>query len=86
MEIVKMEIEMPKEMAALSGAVAKIAVAVKLALADGWQPGTDIPAITLAALAELPAAIAGLGGLPAEIKADKGKLVVACALIADSLL
>lgn len=86
MDTVKVEIELPKEMAAIKEAIGKMVGAVKTSLADGWQPGTDLPAILIAGMAELPAAIAGLSSLPAEFKADKGKAVVVAALILDQYL
>lgn len=86
MALVKKEIEIPKEAAELAEAIAQAVKAVKDALADGWQVGTDLPALAVQLMAILPPAIAGIDQLPAEFKADKGKMVLAVALAVDSVL
>ncbi len=49
----------------------KFIAAVKLALADGWQPGIDIPLIITAAIADLSPIIGQIGQLPEDFSADK---------------
>lgn len=86
MATVKKEIELPKEASELADAIAGVFKAVKAASADGWQTGTDLPAVAVAAMALLPAAIAGLDQLGAEFKADKGKIILALAVSLDEVL
>jgi len=70
MEKMKLEVEVPKEMHELMVGLAKIVKASKLALKDGFQPGQDLPAVLVAAVAELPAMVGGLDKLPEEAKED----------------
>ncbi len=86
MATVKKEIELPKEASELADAIAGVFKAVKAAAADGWQTGTDLPAVAVAAMALLPAAISGLDQLGAEFKADKGKIILALAVSLDEVL
>ena len=86
MATVKKEIELPKETAELADAVGGVVKAVKAALADGWQMGTDLPAIAVAAVGLLGPAISGIEKLPEEFKADKGKMILALAVALDEVL
>jgi len=52
----------------------------KKALADGWQPGTDMPAILVGSIGSLTTAIAGANGIVDEgkeepVKATMGALI-----------
>lgn len=78
MEKVKVELEVTKEMHELMQGVVKIVAAAKLAFKDGFQAGQDVPAILIAAVAELPAMVGGLTELPAEAKEETGAFVAAC--------
>ena len=66
----KKEIEVSKEADELMTGLAKLVTVIKASLADGFQIGSDMPAIVLAAVAELPVAIMGLDQLPAEVTAE----------------
>lgn len=51
--------------------LAKIAKACKEALADGFQPGSDLPVIVMEAVKELPAVIAALPAIAPDLAEDK---------------
>ena len=70
MEKVVISVEVPKEMQEAAQAVVNMAAAAKLALADGFQPGQDIPALVSAAMANLMSAMDGMAKIPDEAKAD----------------
>jgi len=80
MELVKLEVEVSKEAHELGLALAKLTVAVKEALKDGFQVGQDVPAIVMTAFAELPKAIEGLDKLDDEAKASPKAFALALAL------
>lgn len=63
----------------------EIVKAVKLALADGWQPGTDVPAVILAVLAKAPQAIAGLDQLEGELAEKRGAVMQAVGIAVGDL-
>lgn len=54
--------------------VVDFVAAVQKALADGWQPGQDLPAILTAAVAELAPALGELGAIVDEVKDQKAAL------------
>jgi hypothetical protein len=85
METVSVQVELPKETHELVQAIAKVVEACKKALADGAQP-TDLVTVVPVAVKELGEAIKGAEMVPAEAKADPGKVVVALALALDQLL
>lgn len=62
--------EVTKEAYELGQGLLGMVEAVKTALADGWQTGTDLPAILTASFANLVPAIQGCDQLPAEAKED----------------
>lgn len=74
METVKREIECAKETVELGEGLSEFIVAMKTALADGWQTGEDLPAIITAAMAHLAPAIQGAEKIGAETK-DLDKFV-----------
>ena len=74
---VKVEVEVSKEAHELMVGLAAVVAAVKLSLADGFQPGSDLPAIVLSAVASLPVAIAGIEQLPAEVTTESPEFVKA---------
>jgi hypothetical protein len=51
--------------------LAKIVAAVKQAMKDGFQPGQDLPAIVVAAVAELPGVVQNAQAVPADLAEDK---------------
>lgn len=52
-------------------ALVKLAAVTKQALADGLQPTADLPVIVIEALKDLPAAMAEMPNLQADIAEDK---------------
>lgn len=75
MALVSKTIEVPKETDEIFQAVVGIVKATKKALADGFQPGADIPAIVAEAWADLPVAIQGIDQVPGELAASKAALI-----------
>lgn len=75
METVKVELVCSKETYELGKGMADFVAAVKTALADGWQLGTDIPVVVSAALATLVPAIDGVTKVKDELAADKKAFV-----------
>jgi len=71
-------VEMSKEMNELLVGVADVVGAVKQAMADGWQPGQDLPVIVMSAIAILPPAIQGVDQIKGEFAEDKAAFVAAC--------
>lgn len=66
----------------LSQALVKFTSAIKGALADGWQPGQDVPVILSAAFQDLVPVIKDVGSLPSELKEDKSAFAMAWVLSA----
>lgn len=54
--------------------VADFVAAVQKSLADGWQPGQDLPAILTAAVSELAPALGELGAIVEECKDQKAAI------------
>jgi hypothetical protein len=63
--------EVSKEAYELLIGVAKIVEVVKASLADGFQPGSDIPVIIASAIGDLVPAIQGVELIKEEIAEDK---------------
>lgn len=80
MELKKVEVEVTREAHELGEAIAKIVLATKQALADGFQPGMDLPAVVMVAFNELPKAIDGLDKLDDEAKGSIKAFSLALAL------
>lgn len=68
METVKIELEAAKETYELGKGLGNILDAVKHALEDGWQPGSDLPEIFAALVAELGTAVQGFEQIKDEVK------------------
>lgn len=66
----EVQVQVSPEAYELAQALVKLVAVVKEQLKDGWQPVSDVPAVVLAAVKELPAAIGGLDQLDDEMKAD----------------
>jgi hypothetical protein len=75
MEKVKVELECSKETYELGKGLADFIGAVKTALADGWQLGTDVPVVISAALATLVPAVDGVMKVKDELAEDKKAFV-----------
>lgn len=86
MELVKREVELTKEVDELMQGLAKIVLASKQALNDGFQPGQDLPAILVASVAELPEMVSGLDQLDDEFKAHPDKVLKAVAMGASDIV
>lgn len=71
MEKVKVELECSKETYELGKGLADFVSAVKVALADGWQLGSDIPVVISSALSTLVPAVDGVTKVKAELEEDK---------------
>jgi len=67
--------EVSKEAYELAQGLVKFVGAVKAALKDGWQLGSDMPVVVAAAFSELVPAINGATEIPAEYKEDPAAFV-----------
>jgi hypothetical protein len=76
----KVEVEVSKETYELGKGVADFVAAVKQSQKDGWQVGSDVPALITAAMANLLPAMDGMSKVKDEM-ADKAAFANACALI-----
>jgi len=72
--LLKIEVEVPKEVYEIGQCVGNMLSAAGVALKDGWQPGQDIPVILTGALSGLMTAIDGCQKVIAEAKAKPFKL------------
>lgn len=68
MEAVKKEVVCTKEAAELMGAVVSLVKNAKLALADGFQPGQDLPVLLMGSMNDLLTGLNGLNLLGDEVK------------------
>lgn len=75
MEKVQVQLELPKEAYELFDGTYKIVESIKRALADGWQPGQDLPQIVTESLMQLPPMITGFDQLPVEFKEDPAMFI-----------
>lgn len=71
METIKVDIECSKELYELGKGLAVFVGAVKLALANGFQIGEDLPAIVTAAIANVIPAVDGVTKIGDEWKENK---------------
>jgi len=78
-------VEVSKESYELAQGVVKFVGALKLALADGFQLGADLPEIVSAAFADLVPAVNGIGDMPAEYKEDPQAFLTAFMLAGGEL-
>ena len=89
-EMVPETFDAPKETKEVKDALVAITKATKQALADGWQPGTDLPAIITVAAAHLLTAVDGMAKIPQEYQEARGGFIktmgVGMGDIADALL
>ena len=82
----KIEVEVAKECHELATGVCEIVKAVKVALADGWQIGTDLPVIVMATVAHLAPAVQGIDKMGEEWKEDPAAMIKGLSLpMADIL-
>ena len=73
-------VEVSKESHELATGVSNIVSVVRQCLADGWQPGTDVPTVVLAVIHELGTAMQGVDKIAAEWQEDRGATVLAALL------
>jgi len=67
---VKIETEVSKEIYEAAQGLGKFGLAVKQALADGWQLGQDLPVVMASALSELVPGLQGIEKAADEVKED----------------
>lgn len=70
-------LEVSKECFELASGLAAIVRDTRTALADGWQSGTDLPAVILSAVHNLGAALQGADKIKGEWSEDKAATVMA---------
>lgn len=72
--------EVSKETYEMGMALAKMVEAIKDALADGWQPGQDLPVLITAVIGNIAQIAQGVAAAPAEQKEDQDAFLGAIAL------
>jgi hypothetical protein len=77
---IKIDVEVSKESYELSKGIADLIASIKLAVADGWQPGKDIPLIISEVIGRLVPALQGVEKIKDEIKEDKEAAILALLL------
>ncbi len=89
MATIQVTLEASKELSDLGQGLAKFLAAVKLATADGFQVGADLPPLISAAVAELVPAVQGVTLIADEAKDKKAfanAIAVLGAAVAGALL
>ncbi len=89
MATIQVTLEASKELSELGQGLAKFLAAVKLATADGFQVGADLPPLISAAVAELVPAVQGVTLIADEAKDKKAfanAIAVLGAAVAGALL
>lgn len=86
MQKVIVEVELPKEVHELSEGVAKFVGALRVALADGFQLGDDLPALVTAALSDLVPAVEGLDQVDDEFREDPSGVIKAVGLSVSDIV
>lgn len=77
MSVIQVQVSVSKEASELGDGLVKFVSDVKQALADGWQPGSDLPALLQATIADLVPAVQGVEKLGAEIVENEEAFVTA---------
>lgn len=85
METIKIEIEVPKEAQELFGGLVNIVKSIKMAMADGWDVGTDLPVVITQSLVELAPMIQGVDKLPEEFKANPAAFIKSAVLAGGNI-
>lgn len=73
METVKVELEVSKEAYELGKGLSALMINIKKSLADGFQPGSDLPAIVTGSLSSLFSAVQGAEKIGSEASEDAEK-------------
>ena len=71
MSKVSKTVEVSKSADDLGGGLYNILAAAQKALADGWQPGSDVPAIVVAAAGEIMSMVSAAPGVLTDLAEDK---------------
>lgn len=82
----EVQVQVAKEMHEVMDGLSEVVAAVKQALADGFQPGQDLPAIVLAAVNKLPPALEGMDKVKDELKNSPKEFINAAALGASKIM
>ncbi len=85
MSKIKIEQEVSKEAYELASGLSNAVDHVKSALADGWQPGKDLPVVMQAVLMDIVPAVQGVDQMSAEMAEDEEAFVTAFLLPFKSL-
>lgn len=85
MEMIKKEIEVPKEISELADGMANIVVDSYDAFKDGFQAGQDLPVILTSAVANLPVMVGGIDQLGDEWKNAKSSFILAWLLAGEKV-
>lgn len=70
MEKVQLSLEVSKETYEVGKGIQNLIVAMRQSLADGWQPGSDLPMLIASAVQELGPMIQGYDKISEEAKQD----------------
>ena len=81
----EVSVKVTKEAYELADGLRKFVLDIKGALADGWQPGQDLPVVSSAAMADLVPAVQGVDKLGEESKADLLGFINGLVLPAEAL-
>lgn len=71
MSKVTVQVEISKSADTIGHGLYNLVVAAKNAMADGWQPGRDVPALVMAAAGELMTIVGAIGSIPGDVTEDK---------------
>ena len=86
MAVIDIPVRCSKETAELGLGLAAFLVEVKKAVADGWNPLSDMPAVVSAALVKLVPAMQGVEKVKAELDEDKAAFVNATVLAGSAIV
>jgi hypothetical protein len=83
---VNVQVEVSKELFEVGKGLADFAKHLKAAVADGWQIGSDLPAVLTAVMADLVPALQGVDKIPAEFAEDKMAFANACTVAGGQIV
>lgn len=76
----KIEVDVSKETYEFMDGLSQFVGAMKKSLSDGWQPGSDIPALISAAITNLVPAFEGMDKIKTELAEDKSSFIKGLAI------
>lgn len=79
------QVEVSEKAHDLGQALVSIVSVSKQALADGFQPGTDLPVVVLAAASQIVKVVEGIQSAGDELKEDQAAFIAALGLSAKDL-